>query len=97
MAPNTIILPLVPDSLDFISSLQFWSQFGDLTDVLAEKDEDKTYDMMQIVLSKVDSSSSALHIIRHWAKTTYGCLVLRFRIAPLHQWELSLSTRFLTR
>lgn len=72
MAADTIVMPLVPDSLDFISSLQFWSLFGDLTDVLAEKDEDKTYDMIQIVLSKVDSSSSAVSVIRHWAKMAYG-------------------------
>jgi len=71
MAADSLIMPLVPESLDFISSMQFWSLFSDLTQMLSSEDS-KRYDMIQIVLSKVDSNSAAVNVVRQWAHMAYG-------------------------
>lgn len=80
LAADTIIMPLVPDSLDFISSMQFWSLFSDLTDMLADVEQDKAYDMIRIVLSKVDNSSGSTPIVRQWAQKAYESWLLSTEI-----------------
>lgn len=80
MAADTLIMPLVPDSLDFISSIQFWGLFSDLTELFKSKDKDKTYDMVNVLLSKVDSSSQAGAIVKAWAQKAYGEWLLSLEI-----------------
>jgi len=82
MAANSVLMPLVPDSLDFLSSLQFWKLFGDLNGVLA-KDENavgKSYDLINVLLSKVDYNSAATGLIRQWALQAYGNWLLNTEV-----------------
>lgn len=73
MAADAITMPLVPESLDFISSISFWSLFSDLADTFIERGEDKTYDFISVLLSKVDySPSSSSAIVCSWANRAYG-------------------------
>lgn len=73
MAADAITMPLVPESLDFMSSISFWSLFSDLTDTFVERGEAKTYDFISILLSKVDNSpSSSSAVVRSWANRAYG-------------------------
>lgn len=82
MAADTVLMPLVPDSRDFLSSLQFWKLFEDLNGVLA-KDvnfKGKTYDLIKVLLSKVDYTSPATGLIRQWARQAYGTWLLGIEV-----------------
>lgn len=82
MAADTVLMPLVPDNLDFLSSLQFWQLFEDLNGVLP-KDvnfKGKTYDLIKVLLSKVDYTSPTTELIRHWARQAYGTWLLGIEI-----------------
>lgn len=73
MAADAITMPLVPESLDFISSVSFWNLFSDLTGSFEDLTEDKEYDFISVLLSKVDNSpSSSSAVVRSWAKQAYG-------------------------
>lgn len=73
MAADAIVMPLVPESLDFISSVSFWSLFSDLTENFIERGEDKEYDFVSVLLSKVDyGAASSAPIVRSWANRAYG-------------------------
>lgn len=71
MAADSLIMPLVPDALDFISSIQFWGLFSDLTGLFQKDDEGKTYDMINVLLCKVDNSSQSVPIVKAWAQRAY--------------------------
>ena len=73
MAANAMVMPLVPESLDFISSVQFWNLFSDLARNFAGMDPDKRFDFISVLLSKVNgSSSSSAPVVRSWAQRAYG-------------------------
>lgn len=73
MAADAITMPLVPESLDFLSSISFWSLFSDLADTFVDRGEEKTYDFISVLLSKVDySPSSSSAVVRSWANRAYG-------------------------
>ena len=73
MASDALIMPLVPESLDFISSVSFWSLFSDLTASFAEHGQQKTFDFVSVLLSKVDyTPSSSSSTVRNWIKRAYG-------------------------
>lgn len=73
MAADSMVMPLVPESLDFISSVSFWSLFSDLARSFMEREGDKAYDFISILLSKVDySPSSSAPVVRSWVQRAYG-------------------------
>ncbi|NVO05895.1 MAG: AAA family ATPase [Rhodoferax sp.] len=73
MAANAMIMPLVPESLDFISSVQFWNLFSDLARSFTNMDPDKKFDFISVLLSKVDyGASSSAPVVRAWAQRAYG-------------------------
>lgn len=73
MAADSITMPLVPESLDFISSVSFWNLFSDLTSSFEDLETDKEYDFISVLLSKVDNSpSSSSSVVRNWAKQAYS-------------------------
>jgi chromosome partitioning protein len=73
MAANAMVMPLVPESLDFISSVQFWNLFSDLARSFTEMDPNKRFDFISVVLSKVDYGvSSSAPVVRAWAQRAYG-------------------------
>lgn len=73
MAADAIVMPLVPESLDFISSISFWDLFSDLADSFIHHGEQKQYDFVSVLLSKVDySTASSAPVVRSWANRAYG-------------------------
>jgi chromosome partitioning protein len=72
MAADAMVMPLVPESLDFISSVSFWSLFSDLAHTIMERGDEKTYDFVSVLLSKVDyGKTSSAPVVRSWVQRTY--------------------------
>jgi chromosome partitioning protein len=81
MAADAMIMPLVPESLDFISSVQFWNLFSDLARNFAGLDPHKKFDFISVLLSKVDyGTSSSAPVVRAWAQRAYGDWMLPVEI-----------------
>ncbi|RBL79748.1 ParA family protein [Streptomyces cavourensis] len=73
MAADAMIMPLVPESLDFMSSVSFWSLFSDMGTTFVERGEDKTFDFISVLLSRVDrGATSAAPVVRSWAQRAYA-------------------------
>ena len=73
MAADAVVMPLVPESLDFMSSVSFWSLFSDLAETFIKKGDDKSFDFITILLSKVvagENSSSS--VVKSWAQRAYS-------------------------
>jgi chromosome partitioning protein len=73
MAADAMVMPLVPESLDFISSVSFWSLFSEVAAGFVEHELDKSYDFISVLLSKVDyNTTSSAPVVRSWAQRAYG-------------------------
>lgn len=74
MAADSMIMPLVPESLDFISSVSFWTLFNDMAGSFKDGgDENKKFDFVSVLLSRVDNSStSSASVVRTWVQAAYG-------------------------
>ncbi|MCO5396655.1 ParA family protein [Ralstonia soli] len=73
MAADAMVMPLVPESLDFVSSVSFWGLFSDLAQNFMAMEEEKQYDFISVLLSKVDYGvSSSAPIVRGWVQRAYG-------------------------
>ena len=72
MAADGLIVPMPPNALDFASSGQFWSLFSDLAANLVETAGlSKTFDFINVLLSRVDTQDSASSVVRTWIAATY--------------------------
>jgi len=81
MAADGLVVPLPPSALDFASSAQFWGLFSDLASGLVHSASlNKTYDFINVLLSRVDSSDSASGLVREWIQATYAEKVLPVEI-----------------
>jgi chromosome partitioning protein len=81
MAADGLIVPLPPSALDFASSSQFWNLFSDLASGLVESASlSKTFDFINILLSRVDTSDTAAGLVREWIQATYAEKVLPVEI-----------------
>ena len=81
MAANAMVMPLVPESLDFISSVQFWNLFSDLARNFAGMDPNKRFDFISVLFSEVDySASSSAPVVRAWAQRAYGDWIMPVEI-----------------
>lgn len=81
MAGNGMVMPLVPESLDFISATQFWGLFADLCRSFADLEPNKAFDFVSVLLSKVDNGpTSAASIVRSWSQRAYGDWLLPVEI-----------------
>jgi chromosome partitioning protein len=81
MAANAMVMPLVPESLDFISSTQFWGLFADLCKTFETLEPNKAFDFVSVLLSKVDNGqASSAPIIRSWSQRAYGDWLLPVEI-----------------
>ncbi len=81
MAAEGLIVPLPPSALDFASSSQFWNLFSDLASGLVESASlSKTFDFINILLSRVDTSDTAAGLVREWIQATYAEKVLPVEI-----------------
>ena len=72
MAADGMIMPLPPDGLDFASSISFWNLVAELTKGFAEHGSSKTWDFIEVVMSRVDSTNPGSALIRDWIKQLYG-------------------------
>ena len=73
MAADSMVMPLVPESLDFISSVSFWSLFAEVANGFVEHEVDKTYDFVSVLLSRVDyGTTSSAPVVRSWSQRAYG-------------------------
>ncbi|EIN00006.1 partitioning protein [Paraburkholderia hospita] len=73
MAADAMVMPLVPESLDFISSASFWSLFADMGKTFTALDGEKKFDFVSVLLTKVDyNTSSSAPVVRSWVNRAYG-------------------------
>ena len=81
MSANAMIMPLVPESLDFVSSVHFWNLYSDLAKTFAGMDPNKRFDFISVLLSKVDySQSSSAPVVRSWVQRAYPNWILPIEI-----------------
>jgi chromosome partitioning protein len=72
LAADAMIMPMVPENLDFISSLSFWRLFSDVSKSFIKYEQDKKYDFISLMLSRVDyGRTSSAPIVRAWAQSAY--------------------------
>ncbi|CAJ0780564.1 ParA family protein [Ralstonia chuxiongensis] len=72
LAADAMVMPMVPESLDFISSLSFWKLFSDVSKSFLQYEQGKKYDFVSLVLSKVDyGRTSSAPVVRAWAESAY--------------------------
>jgi chromosome partitioning protein len=72
LAADAMVMPMVPENLDFISSLSFWRLFSDVSKSFIKYEADKKYDFVSLLLSKVDyGRTSSAPIVRAWAQSAY--------------------------
>ncbi|MFL9886737.1 AAA family ATPase [Paraburkholderia agricolaris] len=98
MAADSMVMPLVPESLDFISSVSFWGLFSDIARNFMEKEANKAYDFISVILSKVDNSpTSSASVVRPWTQRAYGDWLSTTEIpasSAMSSGALALSTVF---
>jgi chromosome partitioning protein len=81
MAAEGVLMPLPPSALDFASSAQFWDLFSDLCNQLVRsRGQDKTFEFIDVLLSRVESSDAASSVVRQWVLEGYGEKVLPIEI-----------------
>ena len=95
LAADGLIIPLPPNALDFASSSQFWSLFSDFATGLVDKAGlNKSYDFINVLLSRVDSADSASPVVREWIQATYAEKVLPVEIPKTAVMSVSSAERF---
>ncbi|MEM5461205.1 ParA family protein [Paraburkholderia phytofirmans] len=73
LAADALVMPMIPENLDFISSLAFWRLFSDVAEDFLPYEGDKVYDFISVLLSKVDyGKTSSAPVVRQWAQSAYG-------------------------
>jgi chromosome partitioning protein len=81
MAADGVIMPLPPSALDFASSAQFWDLFSDLCNqLIRSRGQDKTFEFIDVLLSRVEASDAASSVVRQWVLEGYTEKVLPIEI-----------------
>lgn len=81
IAADGLLMPLPPNALDFASSAQFWDLFTDLANEMLKKHgKDKTYEFVDVLLSRVESNDAASSLVREWIAKGYAGKVLPVEI-----------------
>lgn len=81
LAADGIVIPLPPSALDFASSAQFWDLFSDLCQQLYRgRQETKSFEFIDVLLSRVEASDTASTVVRQWIMEAYGDKVLPIEI-----------------
>lgn len=81
MAADGVLMPLPPSALDFASSAQFWDLFSDLCNqLILSRGQDKTFEFIDVLLSRVESADAASSVVRQWVMQGYGDKVLPIEI-----------------
>ena len=81
MAADGVLMPLPPSALDFASSAQFWDLFSDLCNqLIRSRGQDKSFEFIDVLLSRVEASDAASSVVRQWVLEGYGEKVLPIEI-----------------
>jgi len=81
MAADGVLMPLPPSALDFASSAQFWDLFSDLCNqLIRSRGQDKSFEFIDVLLSRVESSDAASSVVRQWVLEGYSDKVLPIEI-----------------
>ncbi len=81
LAADGVVMPLPPNALDFASSSQFWDLFSDLCNQLYRgRGQQKTFEFVDVLLSRVEANDSASSVVRQWIIEAYGDKVLPIEI-----------------
>ncbi|HDR9103376.1 TPA: AAA family ATPase [Burkholderia vietnamiensis] len=80
-AADAMVMPMVPENLDFLSSLTFWNLFSEVIDPLMEFEADKSYSFISILLSRVEyGPQSNVEVVKAWARNAYDQWVDPFEV-----------------
>ena len=79
-AADILFVPLPPSAMDFVSSTQFWDLFVELNEEFGEYGMTKSYNFVNVLLSRVDSNDAASALVREWIGEAYGKHVLPVEI-----------------
>lgn len=82
-AADGIIMPLPPNNLDFASSTQFWTLFGDLQRSFADRGDEKKWAFTEVLLTRMKSTGQSSSVIREWVEGAYGTMVSPVQIPDL--------------
>lgn len=96
-AADSIVVPVVPDTLSFASMVQFWGLFSDLVKGIKNFSNSKTtkkFDSVDVLITRIPNKASAT-IVRDWIIKTYGDHVLPVQI-PETTLAMTTSTEFST-
>jgi len=80
MASDGVVMPILPSMLDFVSSVQFWDLFFDATRQIGERGRTKSFEFVDVLLSKVDADDTAVGVVREWVIAAFGSMVLPVEI-----------------
>jgi chromosome partitioning protein len=81
MAADGVLMPVPPSALDFASSAQFWDLFSDLCNqLIRSRGHDKSFEFIDVLLSRVETSDAASSVVRQWIVEAYGDKVLPIEI-----------------
>ena len=76
MASDGLIIPILADTLNFISSTQFFRKLAELVERYnRNRDVEKNFEFIKVVLSKLNSSNATTAIMKEWIRQTYHELV----------------------
>ena len=98
-AADALVIPTPTESLDFASSVMFWKLFGELYGIVAKRMARrgetlvKTFDFVNVLLSKVNARASGTESVRQWILAAYTDKVLPIAI-PLSETASSKSSEF---
>ncbi|MDR4127243.1 AAA family ATPase [Yanghanlia caeni] len=98
MAADSLVMPVVPESLDTLSSLVFWTLLRDFASPIKRHyGFNKIYDFVSILPTKVDNQKGGTEIVRHWIQRAYGHWVSPYEIpysAAMSNSSVVISTVF---
>jgi len=73
VAADGLLMPCPLDALDYASSTQFWGVFAELAATLPSFAASKTYDFVEVFLTKTKSESDLMaSAVRGWIQASYG-------------------------
>jgi len=81
LAADAMVMPMVPENLDFFSSLSFWRLFSDVAKSFIKYETNKKYDFVSVLLTRVNySNTSAAPVVRTWAQGAYRHWLSQFEV-----------------
>ena len=81
MAADGLVMPIPPNTLDFVSSAQFWRLYLDTVEPLKRaRGVDKHYNFINVLMTRVDKQEAASAEVRKWILSSYGDSVLTTEI-----------------